>query len=204
MNESFDLTLVDHYTVPKGIVHIGAHHAEELSSYRGLPTVWVEGHPEYAQVLAKKVARLPGQIAIEAVLSDEEGEVDFFITRDEFASSLLQPQEHTSYFPHAGLKESIKVKTVRFDTMVEAHGLDMSQYNVLVLDVQGVEDKVIRGMGKYSTHFPIIITEFFLTNDMYRGNTTLGDLDLLLKDDYRRVYPQVVNKLIGDALYVRI
>lgn len=204
MNESFDLEYLETFTVLKGFFHIGAHHGEEVSIYRGLPTVWVEAHPTYANVLKKRMAILPNQVAIEAAVSDvDDDEVEFFVTKDEYASSLLKPAAHTSYFPHAPLTGSIKVKTVRFDTMVERFGIDIHLYNVLVLDVQGVEDRVLSGLGKFKDHFPLIVSEFFLEENFYAGNTTLDKLDAILKDDYKRVYPTDTPKLIGDALYVR-
>jgi hypothetical protein len=189
----------------RGVIHIGAHHAEERDDYHtyGLPVYWVEGHPEYAKVMFENLKGYPEQLGAQLLLSDvDDEEVDFWITADEYASSMLKPALHQEQNPHAYTTGSIKLNTTRFDTFVRDCGVAhfMGQYNLLVLDVQGAETKVWKGMGIWQDQFKAIISEYS-TVEFYEGVPRLEELDATY-EGFTRVYPDEP-LMHGDALYVR-
>jgi FkbM family methyltransferase len=189
----------------RGVVHIGAHYAEEAWEYAALgwPAIWIEAHPDYAVKMRENLEYYPEQKGFELCLSDQDGqEVTFWITRDEYASSMLKPKLHQDYNPHALVNGSINLTTTRFDTWIQQNNIDLSPYNLLVLDVQGAEDKVFRGIGEYINHFDGIISEYS-TVEYYENVPKLEDLDRLYKD-FERVYPdERLTQPHGDALYIR-
>lgn len=203
MNESFTLDYIESFTSVKGIVHIGAHEAEELLDYEGLPTIWVEAHPVYAKRMLKRVSKYANQIGLQALLSCTDGSmVDFYITKDEVASSTFKPKIHQEIHAHAPLVDVIKLKTKRFDTLIDENSIQLDLYNLLVLDVQGGELNVLNGFGKYIHHFPVIVTEYS-TDEFYENAPRLEDIESYLSD-YRRVYPKHGKELLhGDALFLR-
>jgi FkbM family methyltransferase len=201
--ETFTFDDILTYVAIKGFVHIGGHNAEEHEKYKNFPVLWVEGHPDYAAKLAENIAWEPYQISFEALLSDTDGEeVDFYITKDEFASSMLKPALHQELFPHAPVTDVIKLRTKRFDTLIEEQSLKRWMYNVLILDVQGAELKVLKGMGDLLQKFPVVICEYTVV-ELYEGSPRLDDLDEFLSSDYKRVHPTDTHELVGDAMYVR-
>lgn len=192
-----------------GIVHVGAHYGEEAPDYhaRGVRGLWVEAHPEYAKMMFANLDQYDTQEGIQALFSDTDGdEVDFWITADEFASSMLKPALHQIQNPHAYTTGSIKLRTQRFDTYMDtsdwgAH-LNWGEYNVLVLDVQGAELKVWNGMGDYQECFEAIISEYS-TVEFYEGVPRLTDLEQAY-EGFDRVYPELGQELWhGDALFIR-
>lgn len=211
VNEFFGLELlVKHGVTPTGIVHIGAHYGQEADHYRGYVgerVVWVEAHPEYYAKLSDNPS-LGSQIAINACISDVTGEqVDFYITKDEYASSLLKPEFHQVQNPHAPITGTIKVSTITYaDLLVQHSGLVadlMNEANVLVLDVQGAEKMVLEGMGSLD-QFAAVATEYS-TVEFYEHGPRLSDLDEMLgAAGFRRVFPTDGQEIIhADALYVR-
>lgn len=191
-----------------GIVHIGAHYAEEAAEYEscGIPALWVEAHPIYATKMLENLAQYDTQYGIEALLSDvDDEEVDFWITADEFASSMLKPAYHQIQNPHALISDKIRLKTQRFETMWWRNDLELkigdpTIYNLLVLDVQGAETKVWNGMGEFQNQFKAIISEYS-TVEFYEGVPQLEDLDRIY-EGFTRVFPDE-SLIHGDALYIR-
>lgn len=207
MPEFFDFNYVQanmHGPI-RGVVHIGAHYAEEANEYSkyNWDVLWFEAHPEYAKAMHDKLKSYRNQLGFGLCLSDKDYEdVVFWTTKDEFASSMLKPKLHQSHHPHAIIDGNIRLVTTRFDTWAQQSGFDYTKYNLLILDVQGAEDKVFRGMGSYIDHFEAIITEYS-TIEYYENVPSLFDLDELF-EDFVRVFPDEHNILPhADALYIR-
>lgn len=208
MNEFFGLdAVVTHGVIPWGILHIGAHYGEEAGHYNeyvGDRVVWLEAHPDYMEPLRSHVEGL-GQVCDQVCLSNEEGEAEFFVTKDEYASSLLKPAYHQVQNPHAPVVGTIKVKKTTYDKYFDSlspEGKALHRAcNVLVLDVQGAELQVLEGMSEL--WFDAIATEYS-TVEFYEGGPRLGDLDAFLGSKYRRVIPEGdATQIHADALYVR-
>lgn len=213
MNEFFGLELlVEHGVEPKGIIHIGAHYGQEADHYRqyvGEKVAWVEAHPDYFAKLRDN-PQLGGQRAFNACISNTTGDtVDFYITKDEFASSMLKPEFHQVQNPHAPVTGKIQVTTTTYEHFLgtisdEDYALFLDA-NVLVLDVQGAEMMVLEGMGYGAlAQFDAVATEYS-TVEFYEGGPRLEDLDRYLADQgFDRVFPEDDQVIIhADALYVR-
>ena len=211
MNEFFGLELlIQHGVTPVAITHIGAHYGQEAGHYRhyvGENVVWVEAHPDYyARLMANP--ELGDQLAFNACISNVSGEtLDFYITADEYASSLLKPEYHQIQNPHAPVTGTIQVTTMTYaDLLRDANNADTERLlssNVLVLDVQGAEMMVLEGMGSLD-QFDAIATEYS-TVEFYEGGPRLADLDAHMGErGFERVFPNDKQVIIhADALYVR-
>lgn len=211
MNEFFGLELlVQNGVNPRGITHIGAHYGQEASHYRhyvGENVVWVEAHPSYFAKLSDN-PDLGQQVALNACVSNVTGQqVDFYITKDEYASSLLKPEYHQIQNPHAPITGTIKVNTITYGDLLDACPENTRSMllasNVLVLDVQGAEMMVLEGMGDLG-QFDAVATEYS-TVEFYEGGPRLEDLDEFLgAAGFKRVFPNENQVIIhADALYVR-
>lgn len=206
MNEQFSIEDVQSYGRKiTGIIHIGGHYAEEAFLYAAVdcPVVWVEGHPEYAEKMIQRLETFPGQVGYQALISDVEEEVDFYITADEFASSMLKPKEHQIENPHAKTTGTIRLKTTTWSKFVEENAINLANYNTLVLDVQGAELKVLKSIGRDLDYFDMIATEYS-TVEFYENVPRLEHLEKWLRQ-FNRVIPAPNSDLMkhADALFIR-
>jgi lysyl-tRNA synthetase class II len=79
----------------------------------------------------------------------------------------------------------------------------MSNFNMLNLDLQGVELKALRGAGDYLNHIDYIYTE--VNNDsIYKDNDLIIDIDEFLRDyKFIRVETAMLSEQWGDAFYIK-
>lgn len=189
----------------EGILHVGAHHAEELPLYQKLEipkVIWVEGDPSTYKVLASKIAKVANQKAYNLLVSDVEGqEVMFNIASFSQSSSILEFGSHKKSYPEITTKGHIKLKTVRLDKFFQN---EMKGINFVNLDIQGAELMALRGMGKLLDHVDYIYLEVNLIH-VYKGGARLHQIDLFLgKRGFLRVEMKMTKAHWGDAFYVKL
>lgn len=193
----------------KGIIHIGAHDGFEAQIYWPYvkdKVVWFEADPQIFEELQRNVAKF-GQIPILAALWDREQPHDWWMTKNTPASSLLKPTtKYSDLYENDGeILEHKILNTRRFDTLWTELNLEISDYNICVIDTQGAEREVICGMGIYKNSFDIIECEYtseHLGHDLYEGQIFLDELIELL-GEYKMIYPQEQDRQIHDnALFV--
>ena len=185
---------------PTGIIHIGAHAAEESNEYQKhnwKPVIWIEANPLLIDQLRVIV---PGEdVVICAALWDEDGmSIDFNLASNGESSSLLLPAKHLNEYPDIHFNSKIALQTKRLDSLLTEIP------NFLNLDVQGAELKVLRGLGRLIDSLEFIYTE---VNDaeLYVNCAKLKDIDIFLDlHGFNRVcLRRAGNSGWGDALYVR-
>ena len=91
---------------------------------------------------------------------------------DETTNTMLNGY-HNLRFDMAGYE----IETTRLDTFCAAEKITNIDY--LHIDVQGAEDKVIRGMGELRPKYVYAETNLFGTS-LYETTTTLGDFDTMM------------------------
>jgi FkbM family methyltransferase len=188
---------------PSGILHVGAHDAEEASDYENagwLPVVWVEGQT----LLAKKIrARLNpnNHTVIQAFVWDSAGDIlKFKRTNNSQSSSLLEFGTHASDYPNVNVQEEYSVTTSRLDDVVPIS----CRFDFINLDLQGVEMQALKGLGERVKDAKWIYSEVN-KKMVYKDCTLIVDLDKYLKQyNFRRVATRwVYGKGWGDALYIQ-
>lgn len=195
-----------HDIAPRGVLHIGAHDCEEAPVYSAAGVcpetcvVWVEGHPVFA---AEAKARHPRFTIIEACVSDAEEVADFIETNNRESSSLLELHEHKAEHPHVVETRRLKVQTKTMRTVAREHALDMARFDFLVLDVQGAELRVLRGMAELLCHFEHVYTEVN-TRELYKGCALLDEVQAFLGEHgFERKDMRLTTHGWGDALFSR-
>jgi hypothetical protein len=91
--------------LPKSILHVGAHEAEELSDYQehwaeqNQAIYWVEGQPDLVEKLIEKLDK-DKNVIISAYVWNTDGEVkDFMVSTNSQSSSLLTFGTHETKLP---------------------------------------------------------------------------------------------------------
>jgi FkbM family methyltransferase len=168
---------------PKNVLHVGAHLAEEAAAYQaaGVERVlWVEANPDLMGTLTDNVGHYPGHRAIQAAVSDTDGETaTLHLCTFSMASSLLAPKEHLVIYPGMHYPRSIEVETVTIDTLLSREGYGFGGFDMLNIDIEGAELLAFKGAEKNLPYFNWIYLEVN-TREMYEGCAMVDDVDAYL------------------------
>jgi len=197
-------SLVKKYSIKAdGCIHVGAHHAQEHPDYvaAGIKRfVYIEPCAATFNVLKNKFAAhhhiqlfnvACGEIECEQVMytgSQNEGQ----------SNSLLKMQKHLQIHPGITLPNTELVTVKRLDSLGLAH----KGYQLLVMDCQGFEGRVLKGAAETLKQVNYVYTE--VNRDAVYENCTLVDeLDALLYEFERVETGAWIGGCWSDALYIR-
>ena len=189
-----------------GVVHCGARWGEEADAYdeQGVrPVWWIEANTEIIPALHRNVDPR-GHHVIEAALYDVDGAVlPFHVSNFEGQSSSLLPfGTHPEFSPDTVFLHDATVTTRTIDSLVAEHGI--TDCNLINLDLQGVELRVLRGGVQFLQGVNAVYSECN-TAEVYKGCDQLDALDeFLASQGFQRVAIQMNgNQGWGDALWLR-
>jgi FkbM family methyltransferase len=188
---------------PNGVLHVGAHLAEEAPDYeyfKWVPVTWVESQHNLVLEISKKLDPALHRV-IEATVWDVENQkLVFKKTSSTQSSSLLSLGTHLSDYPEIKVEEEYEVNTTRLDKIISLE----STPSFLNLDIQGAEGKALKSLGKNITRIKFIYTEVNKA-EVYIDCTKVSDIDNMLREFgfYRAVTRWKIGKGWGDALYLR-
>lgn len=195
----------------RGVLHVGAHLGQERPVYATLGcrrVVWVEANPELAETLRRRAAAdpLPGlaEDVIEAAASDVDDQVvTFHVASNGHSSSLLEFGTHRASYPGISVVNRIDVRTRRMDRVLAERPEVASALNLAVVDVQGADLLVLRGLGEALGRFDALVVEVN-RRPLYVGCGLVWDIDRhLLRAGFVRRHTTYNPAHWGDAVYVR-
>lgn len=197
-------SLVQKYSIKAtGCIHIGAHHAQEHNDYvsAGIKRfVYIEPCAAAFNVLKNKFAAhhhiqlfnvACGEVECEQVMytgSQNQGQ----------SNSLLKMGKHLQIHPGITLPSTELVTVKRLDSLGLAH----KGYQLLVMDVQGFEGRVLKGAAETLKQINFVYTEIN-RDEVYQGCTLVDEMDELLKEFERVETGAWVGGLWTDAFYLR-
>lgn len=188
---------------PSGVLHVGAHEAEELNEYRKHgwgKIIWVEAQPSLANKLKSTLDR-DENLVIEAAVWNKTGvKFDLKITSNSQSTSLLNFGSLKTKYPEISLVNTVEVISVRLDEVLT----EENEFNFVNLDIQGVELEALQGMGILLDKVEWIYTEVN-KEQVYESCATVEEMDIFLRNQgFKRIATRWVHgKGWGDALYVR-
>lgn len=198
--------LIERYNMAvTGVVHLGAHLAEEAQIYAaaGIRDVWwVEGNGAVLPKINLELRHYPGQRLIHAVVYETDGaEVDFNITNyDGMSSSILEFGTHPTFSPDTVFVDKVRVRARSVDGLVAEHGITGA--NLLSMDLQGAELSALKGALKFLQNVDYVLSEVNEA-DVYVGCAKVWELDEMLVDFDRVETYWVPEQHWGDALWIR-
>ena len=202
--------LEKHQLRANGILHIGAHEGVECEVYNEIgfdSVMWIEADPDVFKNLEAKINRFSHHSA-HCVLASEQDNlaVEFFVANNNGHSSSLLPlndQLTDRLVPGLQMAGSKILKTRRLDTYFAENGINISNYNVLNVDVQGAELMVLKGMFLLLQNFQLICAEIHLTRN-YQNAVLLHELDgFMAESGFARVSTSAAGAE-GEAYYLRL
>jgi FkbM family methyltransferase len=201
-------TLIDKHGVSiRGVLHLGAHQAEEAQDYEkagAKQVVWIEGNPELMPVLTEELKKYPNQSAHNVLVSDQDGlDVSFKVTNNFQSSSMLELGTHKTHHPSVEVHHTLHLKTHRLDTYLAQNNVDTTECNFLNIDLQGAELLALKGLGNRLDTIDYIYTEVNI-GSVYVGCAKMLELDRYLHSrGFVRTATRLTQWQWGDALYVR-
>lgn len=191
----------------RGVIHLGAHEAEELPTYLELgaqPILLVEANPALLDRLRSIAATTPGVMVAHCAVTDTDGPVDLHLMSLDEANSILPFNTHKTIYPEIVENGTVRVDGTRLDRLMDRLELDPAQFNVLCIDIQGAELRALRGATRTLQSIQAINVEINF-EELYTGCAQVEDIDDFLGGQgFDRVATLTpYHSSWGDALYVR-
>jgi FkbM family methyltransferase len=189
-----------------GILHCGAHIAEEAGRYAQLdvPVWWVEANPNLTAEILHNLAPFPKQHLISALLADVDGEkMTLHISGPDYrgSSSVLEWGTHKQFSPLRWVDHVI-CQSRTLDSLHRQVGF--ADVNMVVTDLQGMDGAVLRGGMGLLKQVDWIMSEGNV-DEVYVGCMQLPEFDAMLSvEGFERVEIHLVGQQgWGDVLYRR-
>ena len=167
-----------------GVIHVGANAGQERELYarHGLDVIWIEPIPEVFARLEANLQIYPRQRALRYLVTDRDGaRYDFHVANNEgLSSSIFELGQHRDIWPEIDYERHITLKGVTLAGIVEREGIDLRNYDALVMDTQGSELLVLKGAESILGGFAYIKAEA-ADFESYKGCAKLPELDAFLR-----------------------
>jgi FkbM family methyltransferase len=192
---------------PKAAIHVGGHDGGERFWYNtvGFSQVfWFEPNKVLFERLKQNLQPYLNQIAFNLGVHDTLTEATLHLSNnDGESSSILELGLHKTFHPKVHYVGEQKIRLVRLDEWFDRAGINLSRFNFLNIDVQGVELNVIKSLGKKIDCFDYIYTE--INEDyLYEGCALVGEIDAYLSEfGFERKATHMTKNKWGDALYIK-
>ena len=160
------------------IAYVGAHEGEvALGMNQIFPRkkfYLIEPAPETFKKLVENVSPWQNMKCLNLGAGAQEEELDIFVDNFSAASSLLPYLEKaTQEFPFLGKTHTSRIKVKPLDQILQGCGAE--EIDMLIMDVQGYEDKVLQGATLTLRSCKIIISELSL-QPLYESSSTFDSV----------------------------
>ena len=212
------LALLCEHRPPAAVVHLGAHHGQEVAAYRDAgceEVVVVEANPEHCAVLQERFANDGRVRVLNYAVAEHSGtaRLNVYASRSgDTQSASLLPLGHFREVGTVKPAGAVEVPAITLDELYERHALDPRTHDLLVVDVQGAELLALRGGARVVPKLSAVLCEVALV-ELYEGAPLEHVVDTLLSEwGYRRLdslYYELTDvrgqcyPAWGDALFVR-
>ena len=110
--------IVATWGLPKGIIHIGAHHMEEREDYLAFGfknTIWVEANHTLYPYLMSSLQGTAELVYAFAICDKSDEILTLKVTNNGQSSSILNLEKHKIHYPQIHVVHQIDVKSKRMD-----------------------------------------------------------------------------------------
>lgn len=190
----------------KGVIHVGAHKAEEHTFYKsnGIEkTVWVEANPMLLNDILSRTILSPGQSVHLAAAHERDFDVvRLNVANNGESSSILDLDYHKTAHPHIHYVGYVDIPTRRVDSIMIKGGYCIEEFNFMNIDVQGAELLVLKGSTALLDKTVDYIYTEVNEKSLYKDCALIGELDIFLSEyGFERVITKMTDYGWGDALY---
>ena len=197
------VSLIKEYDMKiRGVIQIGSHHGQENHLYNmiGIKNrIFFEPLKSNFTVLAKNIE--PTHTLVQKALGNENKEVSMFVEKINSgqSSSILKPKYHLIQYPDIVFDNTEIVDMIRLDSFDK----DLSDYNLIVIDVQGYELEVFKGAEDTLKNIDYIISEIN-REELYEDCTRIEQLvEFLNTYGFELVKSNWAGGTWGDGLFIK-
>lgn len=169
----------------KGVIHIGAHRGQEIRDYakRKLRVLWIEANPEtFPHLQANLRGHSKQKCLLGLIGSKNNKQKGFYISSNDGASSSIFPlDESSTIWPNLKISKKILLDEQTLPSLLQKAELSILNYDTLILDVQGAELQILKGISSIETTFRGIQIEA-CNFSLYKGAPTFEEVDKYLQD----------------------
>lgn len=196
-------TIIKKYNIRRdGVIHVGMHQAEEYPLYKnaGFKNIlFIEANEELAHGWKNDDDNC---YVVCAAISDKIEEVDFNITNNGQSSSILKLGDHAWIYPGIVNIKTVKIKTTTLDNVLSVVPVEINNWNMMNLDIQGVELQAMRGFSNWE-FIDSVFTEVNY-REMYKGCSLEPELTAFLNSKgFEKVEEYNTGQGWGDAFYIK-
>ena len=187
-----------------GVIHIGAHHAEEVPNYikMGIRNIVLfEPLKENFEIIKKNISYFSyaNIKKYQVALGNQNKTVTMNLSSNELeSSSILKPKKHLELYPDIKFEFTEEVELQRLDDY------NFSNCNFMNIDVQGYELEVLKGAKETLKHIDYVYCEVN-QSEIYEGNAFINQIDEYLSE-YKMERVETswwYDSGWGDALYIK-
>jgi FkbM family methyltransferase len=189
---------------PRGVIHIGAHHGQEVELYRraGFKKILlIEANPALAENLRTRFADAPDITVLHAAATDSDATVELLIHTSRSGSnepaSLLELKEFKRIVPTLHTPERTSVPGIRLDTFFQKGPAVVADYNFMVLDIQGAELMALRGARRTVAAMDAVQAEAGIV-EMYEGGALYSEIQSFLSQLGLPLHKGVLHELYDE------
>jgi FkbM family methyltransferase len=148
-------------------------------------------------------ARPDVQTVLRAV-SDTPGTITLHLASFDQSSSVLPMGMHRSVYPGIQPSGTVEVAATPLDDLLQEIGVDPRHVSMLVIDVQGAEQLVLRGASRVLDCTDCVQVEISFA-ELYQGGAQIEDVEQTLSGAglRRAALLSGFHSTWGDAFYVR-
>ena len=189
--------------IPRIVLHIGAHEAEEsveYEKYEVKSVQWVEALPDKVVIIRNKLDPQIHFVTEGAAWNVSGEDLKLNVSNFSQASSLFDFDEKIKVFPTIKMDNVITVKSIAVDDLYSLTGLP----DFINIDIQGAELQALTGAKKILSTAQVVYTEVS-KKLIYREGTHIHELDEFLECfGFKRVTTRwILREGWGDALYLK-
>jgi FkbM family methyltransferase len=204
------LSLIKNLRLPraKGIIHVGANTGQEIAAYKNANPdicVYIEPIPSVFEKLASNLQEIPNHYPVQALCSDVDDEEIIFnvASNNGESSSIFNLGKHERLYPQINYVESFKIQAKTLDRLIKEQFSDR-KFNVLVMDTQGSELKVLQGSRQLLETSIFCVYAEVSEEPLYEGSCTLEEVTEFLKPfGFRLKYLGLNHMNWGNALFAK-
>jgi FkbM family methyltransferase len=191
---------------PNGVLHIGAHLAEERAEYERYSwqgshkIIWIEAQEKLAKKLATSLNPGTNKVICAAVWGTSGVPMNLAITTNSQSTSLLEFGTHENNYPNVKVESIQKIFTTRVDELISNGDL----FDFVNIDIQGAELEALKGMGALLTTVKWVYLEVN-KQQVYKNCAQISEIDEYLEmfGFERKITEWIWGAGWGDAFYCK-
>lgn len=188
----------------KGIIHLGAHEAQELDDYikqKITNIIWVEANPNKYELLEKKIKPYKDMRLAKFAAGSKKNKAYLNIANHDQSTSFYEFGVQLNYFQDLKVSSRAQVDILPIDDYIKNNVKIPSNYNFIYLDIEGHELEALKGMKNHLRKVDYVYSEVHFV-EFNKGCPLIKDLDDFLRAyNFFRVGTFNTKKGWGDAIY---